>query len=83
MSKGIQKRAWTLHSSTRPSTRQWETLRWCSGISYPKHKGLKITLTVDTYEQKVWMMRQPTTLNAEGPATPGTHLSEKMETGEP
>ena len=31
----------------------------------PKHKGLKITLTVDTYEQKVWMMRQPTTLNAE------------------
>ena len=31
----------------------------------PKHKGLKITLTLDTYEQKVWMMRQPTTLNAE------------------
>ena len=31
----------------------------------PKHKGLKITLTLDTNEQKVWMMRQPTTLNAE------------------
>ena len=31
----------------------------------PKHKGLKITLILDTYEQKVWMMRQPTTLNAE------------------
>ena len=27
----------------------------------PKHKGLKITLTMDT----VWMMRQPTTPNAE------------------
>ena len=31
----------------------------------PKHKGLKITLILDTCEQKVWMMRQPTTLNAE------------------
>ena len=31
----------------------------------PKHKGLKITLILDTYEQKVWMLRQPTTLNAE------------------
>ena len=31
----------------------------------PKHKGLRITLNLDTYEQKVWMMRQPTTLNAE------------------
>ena len=31
----------------------------------PKHKGLKITLNLDTYEQKAWMMRQPTTLNAE------------------
>ena len=31
----------------------------------PKHKGLKITLIQDTYEQKVLMMRQPTTLNAE------------------
>ena len=31
----------------------------------PKHKGLKISLTLDTYEQKVWMMRQSTTLNAE------------------
>ena len=31
----------------------------------PKHNGLKITLNLDAYEQKVWMMRQPTTLNAE------------------
>ena len=31
----------------------------------PKHKGLNITLNLDAYEQKVWMMRQPTTLNAE------------------
>ena len=31
----------------------------------PKHKGLKITLNLDAYEQKVWMMRQPTTLSAE------------------
>ena len=31
----------------------------------PNTKWLKITLTQDTYEQKVWMMRQPTTLNAE------------------
>ena len=31
----------------------------------PKHKGLKITLNLDAYEQKVWMMKQPTTLNAE------------------
>ena len=30
----------------------------------PKHRGLKITLNMDTYEQEVWMMRQPTTLNA-------------------
>ena len=33
----------------------------------PKHKGLKITLNLDAYAQKVWMMRQPTTLNAEDP----------------
>ena len=31
----------------------------------PKQRGLRITLILDTYEQKVWMMRQPTTLNAE------------------
>ena len=31
----------------------------------PKHTGLKITMNLDAYEQKVWMMRQPTTLNAE------------------
>ena len=36
----------------------------------PKHKGLKITLTLDTYEQKVWMMRQRTTLNAEDQQLP-------------
>ena len=31
----------------------------------PKHTGLKITLNLDAYEQKVWMMRQPTALTAE------------------
>ena len=31
----------------------------------PKHKGLKITLNLEVYEQKIWTMRQPTTLNAE------------------
>ena len=41
MSKEIQRRAWTLHWSTRPSARQWETSRWCSGISYPNTKGSK------------------------------------------
>ena len=39
--------------------------RLCSGISDFGHKGLKITLTLDTHEQKVWMTRQPTTLKAE------------------
>ena len=38
----------------------------------PKHKGLKITLILDTFEQKVWMMRQPTTLNAEDQQLPTT-----------
>ena len=36
----------------------------------PKHQGLKITLKLDTYEQKVWMMRQPTSLNAEDQQLP-------------
>ena len=36
----------------------------------PKHKGLKITPNLDAYEQKVWMMRQPTTLNAEDQQLP-------------
>ena len=34
-------------------------------ILVPKHRGLKITLSMDAYEQKVWKMRQPMTLNAE------------------
>ena len=38
-SKGIQKRAWTLHWSTRPSARQWETSGWCSETLCPSTKG--------------------------------------------
>ena len=36
----------------------------------PNTNGLKITMNLDTYEQKVWMMRQPTTLNAEDQQLP-------------
>ena len=65
-----------VNEAFRPAVRDLEVVQ---RNLVPKHKGLKITLTLDSYEQKVWMMRQPATLNAEDQQL----LSEKMETGEP
>ena len=45
----------------------------------PKHKGLEITLNLDAYKQKVWMMRQPTTLNAEDQQLPEHTSRNKWE----
>ena len=61
VSKGIQTRAWTLHKSSA-AVSDFEVVQ---RNLVPKHKGLRITVTLDTHEQEVEMMRQPTTLNAE------------------
>ena len=78
LSKGTQKRAW--NEALHAAVGDFEVVQ---PNLVPKHKGLKITLAFGHLRTEG--VDDETTHDSEcgRPATPGTHLSEKMETGEP
>ena len=62
MNKEVRKRAW-IFTSERSLPRRSDRLRGDAAKPRARAEGLKIALNLDAYEQKVWMMRQPTTSN--------------------